>query len=268
MLLCIRNSFCNFNKASVAPDATCRIAFDETPGWKFQTEPVRLVPGQISDLKATITAPAGAKVFFRLPVTAEYSGDGWMLKCRDNLTTLTENRICQWIVSGPFECETNAPFDSRKFVPENPVNLKVTYETLAGKKGWQLLTNANVHGAMNVGGIVGTNTKHSAVIALSVLRVTRPTTIRIAAHDAARLFIDGARLGSDMPRFAWGSVTLAPGLHILKAVTTAPEKSAAWELRIACEISRDCLPGDLTVVPAEEVLRMDSLQSAKNGNLQ
>lgn len=245
--------------SAVAPAATCRFVGDEMPGWKFSCEPVRLVPGQATEMKTSAAAPAGAKGFFRLPATIEYSGDGWTLRCRDRLKTLTENRLVQWIAAGPFASPTNAPFDSRKAVRENPINLKAAYETLAGRRGWQVATNANVHGAVNIGEIAGANSNEAAVVALSVFRVARPVTLRFDAHDNERLFMDGARLGSDTSRGNWGSVSLAPGLHVLKAVTSSPEKGAAWSMRIACEISEACLPGDFVVVPAAEVLGMESL---------
>ena len=245
--------------AATAPPAACRVVFNEAPGWAFQSEPVRLAPGATADLKTDISAPAGPKGFFLLPATVEYVGDGWTLSFRDHLPTLTENRITQWIVAGPFECATNTPFDARSRVPDNPVNLRTVFDTRLGKQGWQALTNANVHGALAFSDLFGTNAQHATAVALSVLRVARPTTVRLAAYGSPALFMDGKRLGSDLPRCAWGSVSLAPGLHVLKAVVPAPEKKAAWQLRVYGEVAETCAPGDLVVLPAAEVLRMESL---------
>lgn len=246
----------------LAPETTCRMGLDGVPAWQLQSVPVKLASGSTGTVKATIAAPAGAKGFFHLPVIVEYSGDGWSLTCRDRLQTLTECRISQWIVAGPFACATNAVFDSRTRVPENPVHLQASYDTLAGRKGWQALTNANVHGAVSLGSVFGTNAAPSAAVALSVLRVARPATVRLQVHGPQRLYVDGMRIGTDLPRGSSGSVSLAPGLHVLKSVSTAPVKADSWQLRVSCDIAASCAPGDLVVVPADEVLRMDTLPAA------
>lgn len=246
----------------VAPAAACQIAFNAQPGWTFHAGPVDLPPGETVAIKAAIGAPAGAKGFFRLPATIAYRGDGWSLVFRDQLETLTENRITQWIVAGPFACATNVPFDARRVVREDPIDLKGAYETAAGRRGWQLLTNANVHGAVNLAAVLGAETTGTAAVAVSALRVARPVTLRLAPHGDAQLFMDGRRLGADTSRGNWGSVSLAPGLHVLKAVTFAPDKSPDWSLRVACETAGTCGPGDFVFLRATDLLQMDRLAPA------
>lgn len=227
--------------APTAPETSCKIVFAEVPGWRFASDTAAcLTPGSTSAVKVSMAAPAGSKGFFRLPVTVEYSGDGWALKCRDTLQTLTENRICQWVASGPFAANT----------PAKP-----------GPQSWQALTNANVHGAMNLNERFGPNNTGTVAIASAVLRVTRPTSVRLDFSGPVRLFMDGKRLGTDLPRCAWGSIMLAPGDHLLKAVTV-PEKKDAWQFKVSCDITGTCLPGDLIVLPAAEVLRSEALLGA------
>jgi hypothetical protein len=224
--------------APIAPETACKVAFSEVQGWRFQSDPVaRLTPGASCALKATLHSPAGAKGFFRLPVTVEYSGDGWTLRCRDALQTLTENRICQWVAAGPFA--------------EN-AKLQLSTSTL------QALTNANVHGAMSVSDLFGPGKTGTTAVAASVLRVVRPTSVRFGFSGPIRLFIDGNRLGTDLARSTWGSVMLAPGDHLLKAVIL-PEKKEAWQFKVFCEVASTCLPGDFVIVPAADVLRMEIL---------
>ncbi len=224
--------------APTAPETTCSITFEEIPGWRFQSDTAtRLTPGTTCAIKINMAAPGGPKGFFRLPATAVYRGDGWTLRCRTPLQTLTENRICQWIASGPFADPTRATSDKQK---------------------WLALTNANVHGAMNLNELFGPNKTGTTAVAVSVLRVTRPTPLRFGFSGPVRLFIDGTRLGTDLSRSTWGSATLAPGDHLLKAVTI-PEKKDAWQFKVFCGTTDGCLPGDLVILPAAELLRLEKL---------
>ncbi len=224
--------------APSAPETTCTLAFEEVPGWRFPSGTVtRLTPGATGTIKVTLGSPAGAKGFFNLPVTAVYSGDGWTLRCRATLPALSENRVCQWVAAGPFA---------------DPAQIRL------GKQNLLALTNANVHGAMNMNALFGPNKTGTTAAAVSVLRVARPTPVRFGFSGPVRLFIDGKRLGTDLPRSGWGSAMLAPGDHLLKAVAI-PEKKEAWQFKVSCEIAATCLPGDLVIVPAAEVLRMEAL---------
>ena len=51
---------------------------------------------------------------------------------------------------------------------------------------------------------------------------------------------------------------LAPGDHLLKAVTVAGKKESG-RFKVHCDIAESCLPGDLVVVPASDVLQMQTL---------
>jgi hypothetical protein len=221
--------------ALTAPETTCKIAIADIPGWRFPSDTVaRLSPGTTSAIKVSMSAPAGAKGFFRLPVTVEYSGDGWSLKCRDALQTLTENRLCQWVAAGPFSDVTKA---------------------LSNRDNGQALTNANVHGALSVNAFLSPFATGSMAVAVSVLRVARPTPVRFNFSGPVRLYVDGTRIGTDIQRGTWGGAALAPGDHVLKAVVM-PVKKDAPTFKVSCEIAETCLPGDLTVLTAAEVLSL------------
>ena len=218
----------------VAPETSCKITFPELPGWLFPTGAVtRLSPGKSDTLKLSLRAPASPKGFFRLPATVEYSGEGWSFKCEARLRTLTENRICQWVAAGPFA-------DPAKAQAEN--------------HDWQALTNANVHGAMNLNALLGPNTTGMTAVAVAVLRVARPTAVRFNFSGPVRLYVDGARIGTDAQRGSWGGAALAPGDHIVKAVTI-PEKKEGWTFKVACDLAETCLPGDLLALPAAHIFR-------------
>ncbi len=221
-----------------APETTCSVTFAEISGWRFQNDPPsRLTPGTTRAIKINMTSPAGPKGFFRLPAAVEYSGDGWTLKCHAPLHTLTENRICQWVAAGPFTDHTRAT---------------------SIKQNWIALTNANVHGAMNLNELFGPNKTGTTAVAVCILRAKRSTPIRFGFSGPVRLFIDDMRFGTDLSRSTWGSVTLTPGDHLLKAITL-PENKDSWQFKVFCETTDNCLPGDLVILPATELLRMEKL---------
>jgi hypothetical protein len=228
--------------APIAPAVTCTIAFAELPGWTITClEETRLAPEKTTEVKVFMRSPTGAKGFFRLPATVTYTGEGWTLKCRANLTTLTENRICQWVAAGPFTD---------------------TAKALANQSNWRALTNANVHGAMDMFAFAGPHVTGQTSVAVSILHVTRPTPVRFNLSGPIRLYLDGNRLGTDIQRGTWGATALTPGEHILKAVMT-PEKKGAGSFKVSCDVADTCFPGDLLILPAAEVLKRDLTSAAK-----
>ena len=217
-----------------APPATCSITFADMPGWTIPpVTGVSLSPEKPAEIKVPMRAPEGAKGFFRLPAEVCYSGDGWTLTCRDNLQTLTENRLCQWVAAAPFDTPAQA---------------------LAHTGSWQVLTNANVHGALDFRPLFASAATGQIGVAAAVLRATQPTPLRFTFSGPVQLFLDGARLGTDAQRGSWGTVSLAPGDHTLKALLT-PTKKDAGTFKVSCQIAENCLPGQLTVLPASEALR-------------
>jgi hypothetical protein len=86
-----------------------------------------------------------------------------------------------------------------------------------------------------------------------VLRAARPTPLRFEFEGPILLTVDGARIGTDIQRGRWGNAALAPGDHLLTARFTLKKKSETL-FKVSCETADTCLPGDLLVLPAEEVL--------------
>ncbi len=219
--------------APLAPPATCKLTFQNMLGWQLSdTVTTNLNPMKTTDINVKMRSAFGAKGFFRLPVTITYNGDGWTLRCKGNLTTLTENRLCQWVTAGPF----TAPI-----------------QAFANAPRWQTLTNADAHGAMDLNRVLGPNSTGQTAIACAILRAARPTPVRFNTSGPIRLYLDNSRIGADVQRGTWGGVTLTSGDHLLKAATL-PEKKDKWTFKVSCEIAETCLPGDLTCLPANEIL--------------
>ena len=215
------------------PETTIALTFADLPGWTIQAvSDTRLSPAKATELKVPMRSPDGAKGFFRLPAMATYRGNCWSLKCRANLQTLTENRICQWVAAGPF-------IDASK--------------ALAYSGSWQTLTNANVHGAMEYRPLFSSDATGQTAVAVAVLRVSEPTPIRFSFSGPIRLTLDATRIGTDIQRGTWGTAALAPGDHILKAVITPATKDAGT-FKVSCDIADTCQPGNLVIVPALETL--------------
>jgi hypothetical protein len=249
--------------SALAPEAQCAVAFEPCPGWTFESAFVRLAPATSGSINVSITAPEGPKGFFRFPATVTYTGDGWTLKTRVRLNTLTENRICHWVVAGPFECASDQPGWSP--VPEGPIDLAAQYDTRRGKQGWQVLTTPDVHGAMPLDAFFGPEASReaSAAVAVAVLHAKREMPVRFGFSGTARLLVDGRRVGTDMQRGVWGSMTLAPGDHVLKIVTLS-KKNSPWSFRVWIDAPSASAPDDLGVVPPEAVLKMGTLPAAEH----
>lgn len=208
-----------------APSAACAVVFGEVPGWRFpERTAAALTSGATVTLDARLAAPEGPKGFFRLPATVTYSGDGWTLPCRAALRTLTQNRLCQWAAD-------------------------------AGQ-GWKPVTNTTVHGQMELGALLGDSPTGTTVTAMAILRVARPTPVRFEFEGPVRVTLDGTRIGTDIQRGRWGTAALAPGDHVLKAVFTR-QKSGESLFKVACETADTCLPGDLLLLPAGEVVALN-----------
>lgn len=215
-----------------APATACAITFGALPGWQFPSNTVtRLAPNTPTTLDVLITAPAGAKGFFRLPVNVTYSGDGWSLPCRTALRTLTQNRLCQWVAS-------------------------------TGGQPWQPVPHTTVHGAMDLSTLLGTPSTGTTVMAAAVLRITRPTPLRFDFEGPIQLTVDGLRIGTDIQRGTRGNTALAPGDHLVNVIFT-PKKKDDCLFKVSCETADTCRPGDLTVLSSEDVLRLDLLPSPK-----
>ncbi len=207
-----------------APETLCAVTFPELPGWQFETTPpFRLAPGATTSIKVVMRSPAGPKGFFRLPAAVTYSGDGWTLPCATRVQTLTQNRLCQWAA--------------------------------AAGGVWQPVTNTTVHGQMILDGLVGSSPTGTTVTALAVLRVARPTPARFDFEGPIRLTVDGARIGTDIQRGTWGNAALAPGDHTLKAIFTL-KKPGDCLFKVSCDIADSCLPGDLVLLPAADVIKL------------
>ena len=211
--------------APTAPETACAVTFADVPGWQFPSNSTaRLAQGATTEIKVPMRSPAGPKGFFRLPATVAFSGDGWSFSCSDALGTLTQNRICQWVASDGH--------------------------------GWQPLTNITVHGAMSLGTLLGSSPTGATVTAIAILRVTRPTPLRFDFEGPVQVTVDSTRIGTAIQRGTWGNVALAPGDHVLKAVFTL--KNSGDDLfKVTCEIAENCLPGDLVILPASEVLKQN-----------
>jgi hypothetical protein len=159
-------------------------------------------------------------------ISPSFSGDGWSLPCRTALRTLTQNRLCQWVATTG--------------------------------QAWQPVTNTTVHGQMDLSALLGACPTGTTAVAAAVLRVARPTPLRIDFEGPIQLTVDGVRIGTDIQRGTRGNVALAPGDHLLKALFTL-KKSGDCLFKVSCETADTCLPGDLTVLPAGDVLRSDTL---------
>lgn len=208
-----------------APETACAVTFPPVPGWQFAPHaPARLAPGAPAAIKINMRAPAGPKGFFSLPTLVNYSGDGWSLTCETRLATLTQNRLCQWIANS------------------------------GNGVAWQPLTNTTVHGQMILSDVLGNSPTGATATAFAVLCAARNTPVRFEFEGPIILTVDGARIGTDIQRGTHGGAALAPGDHVLKAVFTRKKPGDAL-FKVACDTAGTCLPGDLTVVPASELLR-------------
>lgn len=214
--------------APAAPKMTCRIEPLALSGWTLGEggeRPFDAAGRTVCALPAT--SPEGFKGMGALPLTCEWRGEGWRVRSRHPAALLAENRLTQWIMAAPFQGGVS---------------------NLNAAASWRVMTEANVHGQMNLGAVTG-------AVACAALRVTRPTAVTFHFSGPIRLFVGTVRVGTDLSRGTWGSVVLQAGDHPVVALPN-PDKKGGGAFKVSCRVAENCLPGEVQVLPAAEVLRL------------
>ncbi|MFA6291015.1 MAG: glycosyl hydrolase family 28-related protein [Victivallales bacterium] len=166
--------------------------------------------------------------------------------------------VTDFLVAGPFENKSGKSIDSTVHPPEFKLDVTANYPTRDGKRGW-VPVKADKGGTADLSGIFKTSSQ-SVAHAVAVLRAAKPVQILLRYSASGSLcYVNGYMVGTTMQRGQWGCVTLKKGDNVLQLITTN-DGSPEWKMNIKFTVFGPLSPGELTVVPAEELPGVTALK--------
>ncbi len=239
----------------------CRIKFKPAriPGWKITGSVMECDPGTSGRAFLAITKPAGRITAFMLPMLCMAKGKDWTLVFDTEISnTAYPYALTDFLVAGPFKNKSGKKIDTTVHPPELKLNVSSKYTTLDGRKGWKQV-KAN-RGRIELNKLF----KHSnmaVAYAVAVLRAKKPIQIRLNFINKTTLcFVNGKQVGTPLQRGHWGCVALKKGDNVLMLVSTNLS-DPRWQIGVRFSIAGKFLPGDLTVIPANELSKLDVLNA-------
>jgi hypothetical protein len=148
-------------------------------------------------------------------------------------------------------------FESIKF---NRTYVKGKYSTRDGVRDW-VPVKADKTGAADLSGTFKTSAQ-SVAHAVTVLRAAKPVQIMLRySASGALCYVNGDMVGTALQRGQWGCVTLKKGDNVLMLITTN-DGSPEWKMNVKYTVFGPLKPGDLSLVPAEELPSLAVLKPA------
>lgn len=244
-----------------APPLTVAAALQVPQGWEAQNPPAqKVVPGGPRvGLRLRYTPPAGTWGVFRLPVNYRVEAADWTLQATEK-QSIGSGAINQCAVIGPFPNQSKAIPDRAIHGPERRLDLAGEYDTPKGPLKWQFLTPKD--GALDLQKLLGDG-KLGVAYVVAVVRARRELPVQFNLRnnaDYASLFVNKQEVVIN-PRKWWdkqASTVLQPGDNvILMAVYST---TADWSLSSSLTPLEEVAPGDLVLVPAEELPAVQALR--------
>ncbi len=224
------------------------------PGWTVSIGDLIIEAGKGGRSFASFTKPAGKPGSFTLPLHCIMIGKDWKLVFDTDLKSYDANSripITDFLVAGPFANKSGKNIDSTVHPPELKLDVTGEFETRDGKRGW-VQAKADKSGSIDLSKVFKTSPQ-SVAYAVAVLRAAKPIQIRLRFSGPGMLcYLNGTEVGTVLGRGQWGCVTLNKGDNRLMMISTN-DGSPDWKLNANFAILGDMNPGDLVVLPAEEL---------------
>jgi len=242
--------------------ATLTAGIEGFEGWQVRIEsPVKLVPGRRANWSMWITRPDGQLSMFALRAEYELAGDGWKFKFHERYSWDNLD-VAELLVAGPFKNASGRPLDTEVHAPEIRLDVTASYDTLDGNRPW-VPVKGDATGMADLCKVLKT-TEMATAHALAVVRATRALQVKVAGGGANSLvFVNGERIGSSTRRDAARCVDLRPGDNLLHLISS--HASGAWPVGFKLSAVDPLKPGDLQVVPAEELSKV--LAGSQDGKI-
>jgi len=242
--------------------ATLTAAAEGFEGWTVRAEsPVKLVPGGKGGFALFVTRPDNRPVTFTLPVKFRLAGEGWSFTFAENYVQ-DALEVSEFLVAGPFKNRSGKALDTEVHPPEIRLDVTQTYETLDGKRPWATV-KADAKGVLDLGTVFA-HTDMATAHAVAVVRAARPMQVKLnfGSNQNTLAFVNGGRTGSSARRDAVGgrTVDLQEGDNLIHLISS--HASGAWPLKVLLTAVDPTRPGELRVVPAEELAQSPKLAGA------
>jgi len=230
------------------------------PGWSARAERgARLKPGESGRQHLHFEIPPGRTGRFRLPLAYEVRGDGWRLTFKGHID-LGSVSIGDWLIAGPFVNESGKTIDETVHPPERKLDIAAKYETRDGLRGW--LPAAVQKGTLDLSKQFD-HTDKSVAYGVTCVRARKPIAVKLTYNgrgDGLLLYANGQRIGTRWRFNQWGCTTLNEGDNIIRFIST--NINGAWRVQVRMEPLVGLLPGDLYVLPADELASVPALRDA------
>ncbi|NLO74288.1 MAG: hypothetical protein GX100_09315 [candidate division WS1 bacterium] len=247
---------------------TLTLAFSPLPGWQFpEPQPLALKPDGSVTAKPTLTLPVGTWGKPHIPVSYTATGDGWALHGAGRLqlgTRGSSDYLTQWMIVGPFEAEKPGVLGETVYPPERRLDVAAVAPGLEGEVRWEPVSLATAPYIVDFTKLYGPHEKGVA-FGVAVLRVKRPTTVAIttnppggSTYAAGVTYLNGERIGTpDRYQARQVSRTLPAGDNVL--LIGVAQTGNTWRLSAQVEVSPAAEPGDVQIVPADQLLQVAAL---------
>lgn len=159
------------------------------------------------------------------------------------------------MIAGPFKSDQPLVLRDTRYPPRLSTDIHSASDSAEGPVHWQKVTDERIDFRKIYGQV-----KNGVAFALAVLRVNKPATVAITtnAHlgDAnnAEMYLNGELIG--LPEVRDGnfktSVTLPVGNHVLLWAVPVTQNNT-WQLIVRVEAGPGTEPGDIRIVPAEQI---------------
>ena len=222
---------------------------------------LRLKPGAGGSRNVTVTLQPGIGGGPLVPVNWTAEGEGWKLAGKGRLK-IGEGPIpiAQWAVCGPFPNATpGVPDEESVYGPERCLNPSTQFNTLEGRRGWQLVQSNELDFAQWYG-----QRTRACAYALAVLRVKKPTPVRIRvspdwrAQSTALYYLNGQPVFHHLREEVGQACMLEKGDNLLLLKVAAKDKY--WKATADVTVPDWVAPGEVQVVPVAQLASVPAFQ--------
>jgi len=243
---------------------TLSLSLPPLPGWQVNNpEQIKVTPGESVTTSVKLTVPSGVWGKPIIPMICKIRGSGWQLIGSDkvHLAALSStDQVRQWMVVGPFETDQPGVLGDTLYPPQRLMDITAEYTGAEGKVSWQPVKLSN-GGGIDFTKLYGSR-ENGVAFAVTVLRVTRPTSVAITSSYGTNTLIclNNEIIGGPFRQYGnyKVSVTLSEGDNVL--LCGVAQTDNVWQFSMKVEIGPNTNPGEIQVVPVEKISEVRALR--------
>lgn len=193
----------------------------------------------------------------RMPTHWEVEGGGWKLRGKGsiNIGDPWSGVIGHWAICGPFPNSKKNAVDNAVYGPERRLDLTEKYDTLRGKRGWDLVETDNT-GTVDFANRFGPQ-RAAVAYAVAVLRARKPIAVSLEFQGTPMEIYVNQKHYLLAAHCKQASMTLNEGDNVVFIKVANFEN--AWSLRVMGSVVAGAEPGDVQIVPAGKLFSTAAL---------